>query len=202
MTLSIGDVLARARKPEDSVTLCLRGDLVAEYEDLKRQLDGASEAVDSLGDVSPATAIRQRMADLAGEMVSESVTFRLRAMPSMDWSDLFAEKPDIPTVPEGADNIPDEVARTFRDAWHNWLCAIMAGTCYEPAMTVEEADQLAIALSRPQWDEVTNAAYGINTVRQTIPFSVAAFASPPATTPKSKRRTSPARRGASGSAGN
>jgi hypothetical protein len=200
VTLSIGDVLARARKPEDSVTLCLRGDIVAEYEDLKRQLAGASEAVESLGDVSPAATIRQRMADLAGEMVSESVTFRLRAMPSKDWSDLFAVMPEPPKPAEGSEDIPDEAAAAFRDAWHNWVCTILAGTCYEPGMTTDEADQLAVALSKPQWDELTNAAYGLNTEKQTIPFSVAAFASPPATTPKSKRRTNSASRAASSSA--
>lgn len=200
MTLSIADVLAQVKTPESVFTLCLRGDLVAEYESLRGQLDDASEEADSLGDVSPAAAIRARMADLAREMVSGSVTFRLRAMSAVKWSDLFAQKPDVPEKPEGAEKVPDDVAEAFRTAWHVWVCNLLAGTCYEPAMTVDEADQLAGAISRQQWDELTDAAWNLNTGKQTIPFSVAAFASPPATTPKSKRRTNSASRDRSGSA--
>lgn len=200
MTLSIEDILTQAKPPESVVTLCLRGDLVAEYEDLERRLDSASETVESLGDVSPAAEIRARMVDLARDMVSGSVTFRLRAMTAKAWSDLFARQPDMPK-PDDEGKVADADADVYRAGMFDWFRLVVAATCCEPEMTPEQAGELADVLSHVQWDELATAAWNLNTGKQTIPFSVAAFASPPATTPKSKRPTNSASHGRSSSAG-
>lgn len=176
MSLSIEDILAEARLPEDCVTLFVRGDLAAEYERLDRQLAGASRQPASLGEPSPASAIVEAMTALHEQMsaVGEA-DFRLRALDAKSWSDLFAKRPEAPTAEDG-----QEVSKAAKDQftadWHAWVCAMVAATCYEPKMTAKQAEKLAAKLADSQWKELSNSAYSINVERQSIPFSAAASA--------------------------
>lgn len=197
---TVADIVKKNKRTEDHVTLNMRGDLVPEYRRLEVALANASETPESLGDLSPAAEIRQQMAAIAAEMVADSETFYLRAMPSLPWSDLMVLQPDTPT-PDDDGELDDKVAAKFREEWHTWLCTVVAGTCYDPAMTADEAHELsASGLEDTEWDKLTQAAYAVNLREKPIPFIAAAFASPPAAGSKPKARTKPASRGRSTSA--
>lgn len=170
MTKSIDDILAGVKRPEAVEEVCLRGDLVAEYERLERQLRTASKVATSLGEPSPAYTIAQRMEALRGQMVESTVEFKFRALPPRGWSDLSASEPDSIT-----DETPAEDKSQLRDAWHAWVCAVIAASCYEPQMTVEQASALAEELSNGQLVRLFNAAYLTNAGRTSVPFSDAAF---------------------------
>jgi hypothetical protein len=188
MTLTIDEIIAQVKPPETVDDISLRGDLVAEYEQLQQQLPTASSEPDSLGELSPAAVIEARMAELRTEMAAETVRFHMRAIGSKPWSDLFAVKPDFPKA--GDDGVIDPAAAAeFRDSWHLWVCEVLARSCYDPVMTVEQADALSAGLSDAQWQRLTDKAYNVNVRSPAIPFSGAASVPPPVTSGKRRRPT-------------
>jgi hypothetical protein len=77
----IKSMLNGARLPERTVPICLRGDLVAEHEELERQLEEANRrASDSLAG-NGAGELADRIEALQEEMRAATVTFRVRALP-------------------------------------------------------------------------------------------------------------------------
>lgn len=170
MTRSIDEILAVTKRPEDVEEVCLRGDLVAEYERLERQLRTASKTAVSLGEPSPARVIAGQMEALRAQMVEFTEPFWFRALPPRGWSDLSAQEPDSVT-----DETTPEQKKVLRDAWHAWACEIIAASCYEPQMTVEQATALADSLSNGQLVRLFNKAYMVNAGRTSVPFSDAAF---------------------------
>jgi hypothetical protein len=164
---SIEDILKVAELPEESVPLCLRGTLVAEFERLEQELLAAPTQATSLGDIPQAAEIARRMDALRDDMRAATAEFRLRARPAREWSDFFATKPE-------QDASQDKVV--FEDAWHAWLCQMVADTCYQPTMTAGQVDKLSKKLSGNQWTRLTDAAWAVNAQQQSIPFSAAASA--------------------------
>jgi hypothetical protein len=188
MTLTIEEIIAQVKTPEAVEDVSLRGDLVAEYEQLQQQLPTASTEPASLGELSPAAVIEARMAELRTEMAAATARFRMRAIGSKAWSDLFAVKPDFPKP--GDDGVIDPArAAEFRDGWHLWVCEVLARSCYEPVMTAEQADELSVQLSDAQWQRLTDKAYNVNVRSPAVPFSGAASVPPPVTSGKRRRPT-------------
>lgn len=87
-------LLAGAKLPERTVPICLRGNLVAEHEELDRELG-------HLIDKGPAQKfggdgrgeLRQRIEALEAEMTASTYPFRFRAMSQRAWLALVAEYP-------------------------------------------------------------------------------------------------------------
>lgn len=79
---SLDDWISGARLPEKSVTVYGRADLVAEFYELERQLQGAGKpAVEDdrlTGD--PSKVLAQRMEELRTQMQGSALTFRFRAI--------------------------------------------------------------------------------------------------------------------------
>lgn len=166
---AFADILAQARLPEATVTLCLRGDLAAEWGDLERQLADASTSAPSLAERSPARIIAEQMEDLRARMVASAVTIRLRALPAPVWGQLYAERP-IRAKDSG------ESEQAWRDRWYAWVADLVSRCAIDPVMTVEEVGQLVDVLSGVQWDELSNAAWLLNERKVEIPFSAAVSA--------------------------
>lgn len=164
---SFDEVLAQAKLPERTVTLCLREDLVAEYERLDGELRSASRTAPSLGEPAPATVIARRMEELRQEMVAHQVDFRLRAWPARK----FAKLRDA--MPAKQDGQTDD---EFEDVWHATVCDLVSKMLVDPKATAEQVAGLAENLAESQWKELSNGAWDINARGQAIPFSVAASA--------------------------
>lgn len=161
--MDIEAILEEIEAPETSVTLCLKGSLVAEWERLSDQLDAAGAPVSLAGEVSD---IAQRMDDLRAQMIKFQATFRFRALPPKEFSDYRTR------APERVEGQPD--AAEFDDAYHDWVCGLVAASCAEPVMRPDQVDALSQKLSDNQWVRLRNHAWLVNAGKQDIPFSAAA----------------------------
>jgi hypothetical protein len=175
--LAFADLLAQARPAERTVLLCLRGDLVAEFEELERQLAKAKDRnADSLAGTG-APAIAAKMEELRGEMEQYSVTFRLRTLPRRAYQKLLAENPPRrdPNKPDQIlpadaqlDNQSDANAETF------WF-ALARACVVEPAMDDEQWARLVDeVLSDRQFELLAVVSLALCRGEVNIPFSFAA----------------------------
>lgn len=172
---TFAEILAQAKRPTTSVSLCLRGDLTAPYRDLERQLPAASRTAPSIGQRSDAAVIAEQMQALEAEMAAASQAFVLQALSAKEWSDFNLTKP------ERLKDEPDELlnARVFA-----WVVELVARSVVEPVrMTAEQVGQLCDVLSGGQWDELSETAWRLNRADVAVPFSVAASALIPRSEP-------------------
>jgi hypothetical protein len=161
-------VLAEARLPEDSVSLCLRRDLTSRFRELERQLRTANTKAVSLGERSEAKVIAEQMEELRTEMAGSETTFHLRALPSLEWAAFSA------TMPQRTkdESVEDFATKRF----YPKMAELVSRCCYDPQMTVDQVDRLVDVLAGNQWDELSGAVWSLNADREGVPFSVAAFA--------------------------
>lgn len=166
----MGDVkalLASARLAERSVDLCLRGDLVAQAQELQRQLIDAEalEKVHGSIDGGPTVPLAQAIEVLREEMKDHTLTVRLRAVPRRQWTALLAQHP--PREGNDRDARLGLNEETFFDA------AIRA-CVYEPELDEQDWAGLDAALNDGQWQTLANAAWAVNARDVDVPFSARA----------------------------
>jgi hypothetical protein len=160
------EVMAKVKTPETSVTLCLDGPLVAEYERLSAQLDGMTADPANLAGDSPGRDLAKQLVELRGQMLAQQQTFVFRAVtPRGKWRTVRGKEP----VKD-----KDVSADDHAELYHAWVCEVVAVSAVDPEMTGEEVQQLADQLSNGQWSMLANAAWAVNDKVQGIPFSVAA----------------------------
>lgn len=171
--MDIKALLADAHLPERTVPICLRGDLVAEHEELERRLEEATRRpIDSLegngtGELVDAiTALEERMR-------ASTVVFRLRALPKPVWRELIAAHP--PRKNDDGDPVPEDAAvglnmETFWDA--------ITRACLVYPEVDEEAWSLMAGkdgrLTDRQLGQLSDAAWAVNRGDVDVPFSRAA----------------------------
>jgi hypothetical protein len=182
MPLDIEALLAEAELPETSVTLCLKGSLASRFEALDAQLSARPSTPGSLAGDVEAGQIAAELAAIRAEMLDHERVFLLRAMPALPFAAIRAAQP------EKAGKSDTE----FADAYHLWVCQVVAGTCYDPEMTVEQVDRLCAVLSDGQWRRLSNAAWSINHDDSTIPFSAAGYALTRTSAARSPQQETPA----------
>lgn len=192
---NIGDILASAKLPERTVEVCMRGDLLAEWQDLEKQLaktQAAEHGTDSLARGGDARKIAERMQQLRDEMRKHEVTFRFRALPSREYSDMQAKhRPTQKQREQGYDL-----------NWNTWPVALVSACAIDPAMDEEEAGKLADTISDAQWDQLFSCALTVNRAQVDVPNSSSASEILAATAPKPKQRRAGGSRGGASSAGN
>lgn len=85
--------LKGAKLPERSVPVCLRGDLVAEWEAAERDLDRAQKQPNSSKEGVGVGALVERIEALQAEMSEHTEDFRLRALPRHKFRKLVIAHP-------------------------------------------------------------------------------------------------------------
>lgn len=165
-------MLTDAKLPERTVPICLRGDLVAEHEQLERRLEDANRrAVDSLAGNGAGELIDQLEA-LQGEMRDSTVIFRLRALPKSKWRALVAQHP--PRQDDDGKPIPEDVANGAN--LETLLDAIVRACLVEPEI---DDDTWALMagddgrLTDRQLGSLADAAWAVNRGDVSVPFSLA-----------------------------
>jgi hypothetical protein len=156
--LTVEEILAKARPSERTVSVCVRGDLNARFEDLERQLKDARESERgevALGESGRARAIAEEMETVRAEMRDAQVTFRLRAMPPKQWVELRAAHMDD----GGRLNV-----QTLGPP-------LVAASLYSPKVTAAQLDSLLEVLTGGQYDELVSAAIVVNQGTVDVPFS-------------------------------
>ncbi len=190
MTSDFSDMLKQAKLPEATVPICLRGDLVAEHEDLARQLDTAKDTPrTSLAD-GGSSALAERIRELEAEMKSSTYVFRLRALSGPRFSALKRRHPPRESD-DGQVLMKDLVAggvnvETFAEP-------LIRASVFDPPLTDEQWRELLgdsddekvrrLAADEPvedgklsagQIDELFNTAWALNQRSVDVPFSSAA----------------------------
>ena len=159
MPRDFDDIRKLASLPTDTVALCLAGELVGEIAELERQLADAQPAT-SVGEASPRRVIAERIAELQEQMRESTVDFRLRAFPSLEWSDFYAT---MPAAAE-AEPIAAYVARI-----RPFQAELLARSCLDPAMTVEQATELGTLVHGTAWNRLIGACFALNSQEVDIP---------------------------------
>lgn len=179
---SIEDVFADAKLPTRSVPLCLRGDLVSEWQDLERRFKSANQAADedTLASKNSAEAIElaRQMEALEEQMRASTRTFRLQGLPGSKWRDLLRAHPPR----EGDEG--DAQVEFNRDTFG---VAALAACCAMPKMTPGQAAKLVDkTLTDGQWGTLFAHIWQMHTSAVDVPFSLAASAVRAASEPKPK----------------
>lgn len=166
MTWDIESIIDEAEPAQTAVTICVKGNLKAEYERLEAQLGDMGQAATNLAGDRPGADTAARMVELREQMKTYERAFVMRAVtPRRAWRNLQAKRP-VKT--------PEMDDEAFADLYHPWVCSVVAASALDPAMTVAQAERLADKLSDGDWGKLANAAWKVNDSSSEIPFSVAA----------------------------
>lgn len=139
-------ILAAARRRETTVRVCLAGDLAADADRLTAELARLEDTPrSSLGDASPRAELVAELDTVIELMRANEATFRFRALPVKDFSDLVAAHPST----------KDD------EAWSSetFPMALVAAACVSPVMSVEDVQELWDVLTFGSRTELWNAAY-------------------------------------------
>lgn len=188
--MSVKDKIKKASLPEATVPLCLDGALVADFEDLERQLADAqrSASPDSFDDDNPAREIADRMEALRRQMTDDMVEFRLRGMPRKPWRKFVAQHPPR----EDGDTI-DKRDRAILVNVDTFFPALIRRAVIAPDLDDDdwrrllgddEQDRERLeaegktfedgVLTDRQFDQLGWTAWGLNRHEVQVPFSLAA----------------------------
>lgn len=156
----IGALLAAAKPREIPVRMCLAGDLAGEVERLAQELALAGEdwVPGSIADVNPQLELVRQIEEAREGMRAASVEFRLRAMGSRAYRDLIALHP----APASEKGQPYDAA-TF-------LPALVAASCVDPVMSVEQVGQLLDLVNDGQAQVLFASALAVNEEPSPLPF--------------------------------
>lgn len=155
-TKTAREILNSAKRREKTVRLCLRGDLVAEFEALEARLADLTIGV-GWGNGDDATAeVAERLTAIRAEMLEDTVTFTFRALKRIAWDELNKKHTDEKTSLLNIDAMVPE---------------LIAACLVDPAMTADDLDELYDVINDGQRIELGNAAWSVNTEATEVPFS-------------------------------
>lgn len=164
-------MLAQAKLPERTVPICLRGDLVAQHEQLNEELELLEKkAVDSLAGNGGAE-LAERITELEEQMRESTYPFLLRAMPRHEYGAFRSKHP----VRLNDDGKPVDL-RDFKFEMNVDTGAepLVRASLVDPEMSDEEWSQLSETLTDSQFEDLFLAAWTLNRRDVDIPFSRAA----------------------------
>jgi hypothetical protein len=164
-------MLAEARLPERTVDICLRGDLVAEHEQLNKQLELLEKkAVDSLAGNGGAEQAAKIEA-LEDRMRDSTYPFVIRAMPRHKFVEFRNQYP-VRLDDEGK-------ATDLRDVRFEFNVdtgaePLVRASVVDPELKDEDWSKLSESLTDSQFEDLFLAAWTLNRRDVDIPFSRAA----------------------------
>jgi len=168
--MDASSIIKAAKRPERTVELCLRADLVAALEDAQRRIARVREAPrDSLGDDGGLGALRDELAAIKAEAKDHTIVFRFRALNRYELNALLAAQPPR----EGVRTDAQQGFNTDAVTYH-----LIRDCCYEPELGDDEWDALLGTegevgngvLSPSQWDRLDSAVSSLNFARADVPF--------------------------------
>lgn len=164
------DKLKAARLPERSVSICLRGDLTADFEAAERELKAAQEATADSKEAGGVGPIIERIDALRAEMIEHTEEFRIRAMPGPDFHAFKAAHPPR-TDDEGNLNAADAQLGFNIDTFFDGL---LKASVISPELDEGDWTALLAVLTDRQYNSLTDAAWFVNRNEVKTPFSSAA----------------------------
>lgn len=171
--VDIDAIVDGAQRVRRSMPLCLRGDLVAEYEELERQRDEAEKAAeqtdlgDSLASTKPTAAIDARMDGLRAEMLAGTITVVMQSMPRKEYNKLVKQHPprrDEDGAIYAEDRALDINMETF---WEPLIRACWVSPVLTKARMTRILDEI---VSDQQYSELADLAMKVNRGKVDVPF--------------------------------
>ena len=167
--MDVKQLIKQARLPEDTVSLCLRADLVAEYERVQDEHAKAQESAGQslAGSGGAVAALDERLAELREEMSGSTLTLTLRALPSHRYQELMDQHPPRVTD-EGVD-------RRDRLGYNSstFFPALARACTIAPELDDEDWEGLLgddASVSDAQVSKLCNKAYALNRKEVDLPF--------------------------------
>jgi hypothetical protein len=175
-------LLGEDTRPEKVVSICLRGHLQAEWDQLKAAYD-AGPGDDDRSTMAIRAAKRrvaEQMAEVEAQMRAGTVAFRLRALPrrrtpgvpadQLVWSELVGKHPPRKDTNGKVD--PRDAATGVNTP--ALLEELVRASVVEPELTPEQWARLDAKLSDGQFQVLAWAAWNLNRSEVDVPFSRAA----------------------------
>lgn len=159
----VKDLIRGAKLPVEKATVCIRPDLVEEYETVAARLAKAKEGSDSLAGDPELPGLTARLAELKAEIEEATIEFRIRGLPSKEYTKLAAQYParegnrlDILAGGVNTDEIVEQL--------------IKLGTV-DPILDEEDWQHLlGEAVTNVGYQRLTEAAWAANNVGVSAPF--------------------------------
>jgi hypothetical protein len=154
--------------------VCLRGDLVAQFEDLERDLRDARTDTQTMADQGRARQLAEQIEAVRQEMQQSAIVFRLRALNRKAWAKLLTEHP-----PRKKGTAPDEAVEGDQSLGYNvetFFPALIRQCLIEPEVDDAQWERLDSLLSTRQYDDLAEAAIAVCRRKVDVPFSFAASA--------------------------
>jgi hypothetical protein len=164
---ALADLLNDAALPEKTVEICLRGDLVAEVEDLERELRDVRTSIETMADRGRARQLAEQIEKAREAMRQASVVFRFRGLNRRAWSALVVGNPPRKDV---------EGDRALGYNPEMFFPALIRACLIEPSLDDEQWEQLDALLSSAQYDALVDASLAVSRRKVDVPFSFASSA--------------------------
>lgn len=167
---STKDRLKKAKLPERTVDICLRGDLQAVWEDLHRQLadvEAAAAKDKRLNSDKRAREIGEQITAVQDQMRADTLVFRMRALPKKKWDKLLKEHPPR------KDNEEDAQLGYNVDSF---MVALIRACTYSPDDLDDEGWSELLDDTTTEWQfaQLQNTALALNVRKVDVPNSFAA----------------------------
>ena len=170
MTKDFKVLLASAKLAERTVPVCLRGDLVADFEAADRALTEAQKQPSTSKEGSGVAELLDRVEQLQAEMRDSTYEFRMRAMDRIKFRGLMAAHP--PRRLDDGELDPTDAQLGFdRDAFFE---ALLKATTIDPVLSDDEWSELLAKITDSQYGALTDGAWYANRSDVIVPFSRAA----------------------------
>lgn len=186
--MNFDDILAGAKPAQDSVKLCLNGELQHAYEEIAARVEArTAEHAEANGDDAPAGSGRlgtksteyvdpeQGALDAAKEaLMPWVVEFKVKAIPAesdkskgvVGWNELFAAHPPRLDKATGK-RVPKDVYGVNFDSF---FPALLRLCVFEPEMSPERWSKVDAVLSDGQFDQLAVTAWNVNQRVTNLPF--------------------------------
>lgn len=166
----VSSIIAKAKRPERTIELCLRADLVAELEDAQRRLqDERGRERKSLSDGGDVDAIKAEVDRIKAEADAHTVVFRFRALNHYEVQQLIRDLPP-------REGVPTDKALGFNADGLTWH--LFRRCCYEPELSDDDVAALIGTvdevgngvLSPSQWKRLDEALDSLHFAARDVPF--------------------------------
>lgn len=172
MTKSFADVRQHASRPEKTVLVCMAGALVAEHEELDRQLQEHQPDPNAGIEGDSRSELAEQIRALEERMREATFPFRLRALKRAEYRALKDDCP--PRRDSDGEYDPRDAQRGFNlDKLYDRLVPV---SIIDPLLPEKELREVLDELTDGQFVELGNAAYMLNEGLVSVPFSRAASA--------------------------
>lgn len=159
--LTIDQILSGRKRPQKSIPICLRLDVMAEIEELERQITDRQRGVTdddprlAAGEIETAE-LADRIRSLEAEARQYTINLRVQAMERTDWAAAVAVRTE--TDDEGNKQL--DMSGVVEDV------LFAEDVVISPEMTTKQLRRLIAGLSDGQWERVMKDVFNLN--RRTV----------------------------------